>query len=54
MKEYKVISTLCNYDNQVKSTEETINSLAKQGWKVISSSCRGTSNDLVIILERDR
>lgn len=47
MKEYK---TLTNYDNE--GLEDELNKLAKNGWKVISSS--GDNNLIYIILERSK
>ncbi|WP_440881915.1 DUF4177 domain-containing protein [Tenacibaculum sp. C7A-26P2] len=50
MKEYKVISWKIGLSGNNQKLEDTLNSFAKKGWKVINIAEQSTR----IILERDK
>jgi len=52
MKEYKIIKK--SVWSKDTAFEETLNQLAREGWRVISVSYGGTGNILKAVLERDK
>ena len=55
MKEYKIIKQKVNLlKNTDTEFEKQLNTLAREGWRVISATCLSHSDILKAVLERDK
>lgn len=55
MKEYKILKQKSNLLKSTDADFETeLNNLAREGWYVISATCLSHTEQLKVVLERDR